>query len=127
MGFRFRRSIRLLPGVKINLGKKGASLSLGGRGATVNFSAKGRRTTLGIPGTGISYSTYQPRTHVESPIEESHAEVAPASVGLFGALVALVGAFSRLAWAVLVLLFRVGFLVGIVVLVVSLSLRVFRP
>ena len=133
MGFRFRRSIRLLPGVKINLGKKGASLSVGGRGATVNFSAKGRRTTLGIPGTGISYSTYQPRTHVESPVEESQAEIAPdsptpaAPVGLFGALAALVGAFIRLAWAVLVLLFRVGFLVGIVVLVVSLLLRVFHP
>ena len=57
MGFRFRRRIRLLPGIAINLSKTGASLSVGGRGATVNFGPRGTRTTLGIPGTGISYTT----------------------------------------------------------------------
>jgi hypothetical protein len=57
MGFRFRRRIRLLPGIAINLSKTGASLSVGGPGATVNFGRRGTRTTLGIPGTGISYTT----------------------------------------------------------------------
>ena len=57
MGFRFRKSVRLGKGVRINLGKRGASLSLGGRGATVNLSGRGVRSTVGIPGTGISYTT----------------------------------------------------------------------
>jgi hypothetical protein len=56
MGFRFRKVISVLPGVKINLSKSGVSTSLGGKGATVNVGSTGRRTlTLGIPGTGMSY------------------------------------------------------------------------
>lgn len=57
MGFRFRRSIRLGKGLRINLSKSGASLSVGRRGATVNFGPKGERVTVGVPGTGISYSS----------------------------------------------------------------------
>lgn len=59
MGFRFRRSIKILPGVRINLSKKGvSSVSIGRRGATVNIRANGEtRATLGIPGTGLSWQT----------------------------------------------------------------------
>ena len=57
MGFRFRKQIKLLPGVRLNISKSGISTSIGTRGATVNFSKRGTRTTFGIPGTGISYST----------------------------------------------------------------------
>lgn len=56
MGFRFRKSIKIIPGLKLNLGKRGASLSVGGRGATLTFGSSGTRITAGIPGTGISYS-----------------------------------------------------------------------
>lgn len=58
MGFRFRKSIKLLPGVRLNIGSKRSSVSVGGRGATLNVSKKGTRTTVGIPGSGISYSKY---------------------------------------------------------------------
>jgi Protein of unknown function (DUF4236) len=55
-GFRFRKTIGVLPGVRINLSKSRVSTSFGGRGATVNVGADGRRTvSLGIPGTGMSY------------------------------------------------------------------------
>jgi hypothetical protein len=56
MGFRLRKSIKLFPGVRINLSKSGVSTSIGGRGATINISKRGTRGTVGIPGTGISYS-----------------------------------------------------------------------
>lgn len=56
MGFRFRKSVKLLPGVRVNFSKSGTSLSVGGKGATANFSKRGTRVTVGIPGTGISYS-----------------------------------------------------------------------
>lgn len=60
MGFRFRKSIKLAPGVRINLTKKGvSSVSVGKRGATVNISKKGTRGTLGVPGSGLSYSSYK--------------------------------------------------------------------
>ena len=58
MGFlRFRRTIKLGPLGRINLGKTGASLSVGVRGAHVNFGPRGTRMTAGLPGTGLSYTT----------------------------------------------------------------------
>ena len=56
MGFRFRRSVRLLPGIRLNFSTRGVSTSVGGRGFTLNFGKRGIRSTVGIPGTGISYS-----------------------------------------------------------------------
>ncbi len=56
MGFRFHKSIKLFPGIRIYLSKSGVSASIGRPGATVNISDRGARGTLGIPGTGISYS-----------------------------------------------------------------------
>jgi len=53
--FRFHRSIRLLPGLRLNISKRGGSVSVGGRGATVNLNKKGVRTTVGLPGSGLSY------------------------------------------------------------------------
>ncbi len=60
MGFRFRKSVKLIPGVKMNLGKKGASVSFGSRGARVTVG-KTTRTTVGIPGTGLSYTATSSR------------------------------------------------------------------
>lgn len=57
MGLRFRKSIKILPGVKLNLGKKSAGVSVGTTGARYSVNSSGRKTsTVGIPGTGLSYS-----------------------------------------------------------------------
>lgn len=56
MGFRFRRSWSLLPGIRFNVGKKSASLSFGGRGLHYTAGTAGRRVTVGIPGTGLSWT-----------------------------------------------------------------------
>jgi hypothetical protein len=62
MGFRFRRSSRLGP-VRLNFSKSGlSSISLGGRGASLNIPVNrrgGTRTTVGLPGTGLSWSWEQ--------------------------------------------------------------------
>lgn len=55
MGFRFRKSIKILPGIRLNLSKSGASLSVGGRGASVNIGPRGTYGNIGLPGTGLSY------------------------------------------------------------------------
>ena len=60
MGFRFRQSLRLAKGIRLNFSKSGVSLSLGGRGATANVSKHGIRTTMSMPGTGISHTSYAP-------------------------------------------------------------------
>ena len=57
MGLRFRKSIKLGKNFKLNLGSKSASISAGVKGAHYTVSTSGRRTaTVGIPGTGLSYS-----------------------------------------------------------------------
>lgn len=56
MGLRFRKSIGLAKGVRLNLGKRGIGLSVGGRGAGVSINSSGRRSArVGVPGTGLSY------------------------------------------------------------------------
>ncbi len=58
MGLRFRKSIRLIPGVRLNIGLRRSSLSFGGKGFTYNVGSSGpSRLTVGIPGSGLSYST----------------------------------------------------------------------
>ena len=49
--FRFRRSIRLAPGIRLNIGKRGLSTSLGGRGAHITV-ARNTRATASTPGAG---------------------------------------------------------------------------
>ncbi|MDR3305375.1 MAG: DUF4236 domain-containing protein [Clostridiales Family XIII bacterium] len=57
MGFRFRRTKKILPGVRLNVGKRGVSMSFGPKGMKHTISTTGRTTTtVGIPGTGLSYS-----------------------------------------------------------------------
>jgi len=56
MGLRFRKSIRICKGMKLNFGKTGVGVSFGTRGLHYTVHSSGRRTTsVGIPGTGISY------------------------------------------------------------------------
>ena len=57
MGFRFRKSIKIAPGVRLNIGKKGiSSVSVGGRGARINIGKRGTTASTGLPGTGLSYT-----------------------------------------------------------------------
>lgn len=57
MSLRFRQTFTLFPGVRLNIGKRGVSASIGVPGATVNVGKKGLRATVGLPGTGLSYTT----------------------------------------------------------------------
>lgn len=54
--FRFRRSVKIAPGVRLNVNKRSVGMSFGPRGARYSINSNGRRTrSVGIPGTGISY------------------------------------------------------------------------
>jgi hypothetical protein len=85
MGFRFHRSIKLFPGLRLNLGKRGISASIGVRGAHVTYGPTGTRTTVGLPGSGLSY-THLEKPHREAPIltvaePPSDAGASPGSAG----------------------------------------------
>lgn len=72
MGWRFRRSIKIAPGVRLSFGKKSASVRIGGRGFGVTKSTTGRTTvSSGIPGTGLYYrETITPAKRV-SPVKRA--------------------------------------------------------
>src|SRR5690554_1647049 len=55
MAFRFRRTVKIFPGVRLNLGKRGVSVSAGMRGANVTLGRNGLYGNMGVPGTGLSY------------------------------------------------------------------------
>jgi hypothetical protein len=74
MAIRFRKRIRILPGVWLNVGKSGVSISIGSKGLTVNIGERGTRTTLSVPGTGLSYThTAVPKRDLAEPARSGRA------------------------------------------------------
>ena len=56
MGLRFRKSVKIAPGVRATVGKKSASVSVGATGARHTISTTGKKTTtVGVPGSGLSH------------------------------------------------------------------------
>lgn len=55
MGLRFRKTLKIFSGLKLNFSGSGVSLTVGGRGHSITYGKKGTYVNLGIPGTGISY------------------------------------------------------------------------
>lgn len=56
MGFRFRRTWGIIPGVRLNLGMKSGSVSFGMRGFHYTIGTEGSRVTVGVPGTGLFWT-----------------------------------------------------------------------
>ena len=54
MSFRFRRRLRLFPGVRLNVSRSGLSASIGPRGLSVTVGKRGTYLNAGAPGTGLS-------------------------------------------------------------------------
>ena len=80
MAVRFRNSVKICKGVKVNFSKSGASLSLGGRGHGVTFGGSGTHAHVGIPGTGLSYNTksgVRSRSHSHSRSSSRSTSVKP--------------------------------------------------
>lgn len=74
MSIRFRRSIKIIPGVRLNVNKNSVGLSMGVRGAHYTINSKGRRTaSVGLPGTGLS------STHVISSGRKSSSRAQQSS------------------------------------------------
>ena len=77
MGFRFQKRISLFPGIRLNLSKSGASVTLGKPGLSVNLGKGGATGNVGIPGTGLSYREKiggdhtSSQEHVPSQLEQN--------------------------------------------------------
>ena len=56
MGFRYRKSVNLVGGFKVNFSKSGVGYSWGTKGYRITKTARGTtRRTYSLPGTGLSY------------------------------------------------------------------------
>ncbi|MCS5969721.1 DUF4236 domain-containing protein [Klebsiella variicola subsp. variicola] len=71
MGFRFRKSISIIPGVRVNLSNGTPSLSIGPRGASLSVGKNGTFANLGLPGTGLSYAPGLTEQHGKSEYQAS--------------------------------------------------------
>ena len=86
MTVRFRRSVKIIPGLRLNFNKNSTSLSIGPRGAHYTVSSTGRRTVSGgVPGTGLyAYKSVKPRSNTRkraaSPQSSSLDQERPAGL-----------------------------------------------
>ena len=57
MGFRYRRSVKILPGVRVNFNKKSTGITIGGKYGKTTINSNGRVTnSINTPIKGLSYS-----------------------------------------------------------------------
>lgn len=96
MGFRFRRSIGLIPGLRLNIGRRGVSVSAGMRGAHVTIGKDGTRTTIGVPGTGMSYTDYKRRHPAEAATDAPTTSRSGSSISLLLVVALLVVALAAI-------------------------------
>jgi hypothetical protein len=86
MSWRFRKSFKVLPGVRLNVSKSGISTSIGGAPFTVNLSSRGVHQTMSIPGTGLSVRKRigqpTPRTTGDDPTFVPPSPAVPSGVNV---------------------------------------------
>ena len=86
MGLRFRKSVKIAPGVRLNISKKSVGISAGVKGYRKSINSSGRVTTsIGVPGTGVSYVKTEnlkskKKKAVSSRVSSTAAAPAPAKV-----------------------------------------------
>ncbi|NPD17602.1 DUF4236 domain-containing protein [Xinfangfangia sp. D13-10-4-6] len=111
MALRFRKRIRIAPGIKINITQKGiTSATIGPRGLNVNVGKKGKYLNAGLPGTGIYSRTRisagekpapsEQRTH-RAPDQHSNIRPTEKEPGLSEGLIAI----SLIAFLVIVAIY----------------------
>lgn len=99
MGFRMRKSFKVMPGVRMTVTPKGVGVSAGTRGARMSVHSSGRVTkSVGVPGSGVSYvsassrkrrstSTRSAPTPRPSPAPKAGLFAPKGEKALYGALI----------------------------------------
>lgn len=95
MGLRFKKSIKIVPGIKVNIGKNSVGISAGNKYGGVSVNSKtGVTKRTSIPGTGISYTERVSGTKAESNSQKSNssqAKASPVALRVLGTLLLIVG------------------------------------
>jgi hypothetical protein len=101
MSLRFRKTFSILPGVKLNIGKKSASVRIGVKGLGFTAGTAGQTVAASLPGSGLSVR-YKIKAAPISPISTPVFEqtiVAPKRVR------------RRRLWLLLVIIYAVAGLI----------------
>lgn len=95
MGLKFRKSVKIAPGVRVNLGKKSSSVSIGNKYGGYNIGSKGTKARVSAPGTGLSYSE-----RINKPKQQSAPQEPKSYSGAEWTVAAVVGIgfFFLLIW-----------------------------
>ena len=95
MGLRVRKSIKVAPGVKLNVGKKSVGVSVGGKHGGVSVNSKsGVNTRVSVPGTGVSYTQHVSNKNHSSSGKSSKQNSSVVSPGAFlfiGSILIIIG------------------------------------
>lgn len=95
MGFKYRKSINLGGGFRINVSKSGVGYSWGTKGFRITKTAKGTtRRTYSIPRTGISYVSESRKT-INSKAASKNNEIDGISSGILAIIIALISLFAN--------------------------------
>lgn len=103
MGFRFRRSVSLFPGIRLNIGKTGIGVSAGIKGARVGVGSRGAYTSVGVPGTGVSMLNYMGKGKKRGP-----GKAPPSVQEMRVALLAFAGLFALIVVMAIVIVVVFG-------------------
>ena len=95
MGLRVRKSIKVAPGVKLNVGKKSVGVSVGGKHGGVSVNSKsGVNTRISVPGTGVSYTQHvSNKNHPSSgkSSKQNSSVVSPGAFLFIGSILIIIG------------------------------------
>ncbi|MEX2970413.1 DUF4236 domain-containing protein [Streptomyces sp. C184] len=88
MGLRANKSFKIAPGVRIRLGNKSSSVSIGGKAGRVTLNSHGRRTTTVRLASGVSYSSTSSSTRPKRDRPAANTPVALTMSAPLGPLIA---------------------------------------
>lgn len=107
MGWSFRKSIKIAPGVKINVGKKGIGMSAGTKGFRVGVNSKGKAYThTSIPGTGLyNHKEYGNSNSykVTKNKAKSHSKKAMVFTTIFAGFCSIVSGYAEIGIGLIVI------------------------
>lgn len=81
MATRFRRTMKIAPGLKVNFGKRGVSLTAGGKLGRVTVGPSGTHVGASIPGTGLYMTQKVTSTQPTASVTASPSRYAQQQVG----------------------------------------------
>jgi tetratricopeptide (TPR) repeat protein len=119
---RFRKSIKIIPGVKLNISKSGVGVSTGVRGARVGVNSRGSYSSVGIPGSGLYMMSYSRKSGRKTAQNQMTNNETNAGVSHYARPAIKTKTTSMIVWLgfIDVILFFINWLLGIIAITLTI-------